>query len=125
MEVKKDIKNELFKRRELEIVLEEKSNPSFVDIQKKVSEKFKIPEENIQVLNIGNSFGRQIFDISVHIYDSKQKLDEIKNLSKTKKARKEEKTAREEESKKAKEAKDAEKTASVEKKENKEESASA
>lgn len=97
MEIKKDIKNELFKRKELSIILESEKNPNFDDIRKKISEKFSKPEENIDVYNINGKFGRKTFLIKAYVYDSVQDLKKAEQ--KTQKQRKEEKNKEEEEKK--------------------------
>lgn len=122
MEIVKDLKNDLFKRREISFKLEADKNPNFEEIKKKIAEQFSKPEENIDVYNIKGSFGKNLFIIDAHVYDSKKDLGEIKQLQKTQKKRgeeaKAEKAAAEEKAKADKEKAD---TASVEEKEDKEE----
>ena len=52
MEVKKDFRNELFKRQEIVLELEFDKNPNFNEAKKKLSEQFSKSEENINVYNI-------------------------------------------------------------------------
>jgi ribosomal protein S24E len=86
METKKDIKNDLMQRREIECILESSKNPSFEEVSKLVSEQFKAPEENIMVENIKGKFGRKTFLIKACIYGSKELKDEsFKRLTKPKK----------------------------------------
>ncbi len=112
VEIKKENKNELLKRKEIEIVIESVKNPSFDEAKKIISEKFSIPEERINVYNIIGGFGRKNFSIKAYIYDSKKDLEQIKKLQLTRKKKKEiinqaleEKKKAEEEGKKAEEKK--------------------
>jgi ribosomal protein S24E len=63
-----DKKNPLFKRRELELEIESMVIPSKSDIQKRISEDFSSPEENIFVKSIKGKFGSRILKISSFIY---------------------------------------------------------
>ena len=111
MEIKSDIRNELFKRNEIEAELESEKNPGFVEVKKMISEQIKKPEEQIDVYNIKGNFGSKLFKISANIYDSVEDLNKAEQ--KTQKQRKKEK----EEAAKAKgeEAKTEEKPAEEEK----------
>lgn len=85
--IKKDEKNELMNRRELQLVIESAKNPSFAEASKLVSEHFKSPEENIMVENVKGKFGRDTFLIKASIYDTKElKEAAFKRLTKQKKA---------------------------------------
>ena len=93
MEIKKDTRNELFKRRELILKIESGKNPGFHETKKKISEIVGKPEENIEVYTIKGSFGKKIFTVEADVYDSKEDLENIKKLKITRKQRKaEEKT---------------------------------
>lgn len=96
MEIKSEFKNELFKRHEIVAELEADKNPGFDEMRKKLSEKFKKPEENVDVLGIKGKFGKNVFIINADIYDSKDKLKDAIDRRKTQKQRKEEKKAQEE-----------------------------
>ena len=89
MEIIKDIRNELFKRRELILEVESDKNPGFQETKKKISEELGISEENADVYGIKGSFGSHKFIININIYDSKEILDNIKKLEITKKQRRE------------------------------------
>jgi ribosomal protein S24E len=75
METEKNFKNEAIKRHELVFMLESEKNPSFLEIKKKLSEEFKKPEENIDVLRVKGSFGSKKFRTEAHIYDNKEDLE--------------------------------------------------
>jgi ribosomal protein S24E len=83
-----DKKNPLFKRRELELEIESMVIPSKSDIQKRISEDFSSPEENIFVKSIKGKFGSRILKIFAFIYDSKEIKEsiEFKKKKKLKKA---------------------------------------
>jgi len=89
MEIKGDMRNELMKRQEIEIIIESEKNPSFENARNIIAEKFSKLNENIDVFNIIGGFGKRKFKIKAHIYDSKQDLDIIKKLQLTRKKKKE------------------------------------
>jgi len=90
MEIKKDIRNELFKRQEVRLEIQSENSPSFDEVRKEIVEKFGKPEENMDVYNIKGRFGKKVFMVDAYIYDSKEDLEKIKALQKTSKQRKEE-----------------------------------
>lgn len=103
MEIKKDFKNSLFKRQEISGELESEKNPSFDEVRRFISEKIKKPEETIEVRNVKGSFGKHIFYVDAHVYESKEDLNKMKQLTKTKKQRTEETKKAKEEAAKPKE----------------------
>ena len=87
LENKKEKRNELMKRREVELIRESEKNPSFAEVSKLISEEFKAPEENIMVENVKGKFGRNTFLMRASIYDTKELKDAaVKRLIKPKKA---------------------------------------
>jgi len=108
MELKKNIKNSLMKRQEVSYLVESEKNPTFSEMKQKISAEMKKPEETIDVYGVQGKFGRRTFLIKAYVYDSKEDLETIKNLSKTKKQR----IAGEEEKKKAEETPSSEADAS-------------
>ena len=92
MELKKDVRNELFKRRELVLEIESEKNPGFQEAKKKVSEIVGKPEENIDVYRIKGSFGKHRFFVSAKVYDTKEDLESMKKLEITRKQRRESST---------------------------------
>jgi len=93
METKTDTRNDLFKRNEIQIVVEAEKNPSFEEAKKMVVEQTGKPEENLDVHGVKGSFGSNNFIISASVYDSKEDLE--KAIQKTKKQRTEEAKAAE------------------------------
>lgn len=84
-----ETKNDLFNRRELIIEVDSDTNIGFDEAKKRISEKFGVSEETVQVNNIYGSFGKHQFIIKADIYDSKEDLDKMKKLKTTRKERKE------------------------------------
>jgi len=77
--------NPLFNRKEIKIIIQANSNPSFVDAENIVSRLFKSPSENIKILKIDGKFGRDSFLITSNIYKSKENKDKIERKPKEKK----------------------------------------
>lgn len=95
MNIKKDFRNHLLKRRELIFELDSKDSPSNKGVKKFISEEFNKPLEVIFVYNIKSFFGRHIFEIYADIYDSADDLR--KTIPKTRKQRKKEQELRKQE----------------------------
>lgn len=108
MEIKKEMRNELLKRQEIEVVIESEKNPSFNEARKTIAEKYAKPEENVDVYSIMGKFGRKKFDVKAYIYDTKNDLETIKKLQLTRKKRKELVKQAEDEKKKSEEERKAE-----------------
>lgn len=87
MNIKTDVKNELLKRQELVLEVEDKKNPGFDEVRKQIAEKMGKPEENIDVKKVEGSFGKKIFRIEAYVYESKEDLEGMKKLEMTKKQR--------------------------------------
>jgi ribosomal protein S24E len=103
METSFENDNKLMKRKELRLHLVSEKNPGFEEISKKISEKYSVPQDQIVVYSVKNSFGSNKFNVEAYIYNSKE--DKEKMIVKTKKQRKEEKKALEEQKKNAAEVK--------------------
>jgi len=88
MEIKSNIRNELFKRDEIIFLLDAEKTPSFDEMEKKVLEQVKKPKENIDVYSIKGNFGLKQFNIGAYVYDSKEDLEKAEQ--KTQKQRKQE-----------------------------------
>jgi len=86
MQIKKDIKNDLMQRRELQISIESDKNPGFAEATKLIADNFKVNEDQIMVENILGNYGSKTFLIKAEIYQSKElKDDAVKRLIKPKK----------------------------------------
>jgi ribosomal protein S24E len=108
MEIKKNIKNDLFNRQEVSVIIDSEKNPNFSDARKMLSEHFKKSEDNIDVTNIQGKFGRNTFLIKAYIYDNKEYLVKMGNLRKTQKQKKAETQALVDDAKKKAEEKKSE-----------------
>ena len=87
MEVKKDIKNSLLKRREVSFVVEASKTLTYTEASKLIADNFKCEEDCIMVEKVAGKFGRNTFLIEACIYDSKELKEEaVKRLIKPKKA---------------------------------------
>ena len=95
MEIKKDFKNELMKRREISILVESEKTLSKGESVKIVSDNFKANSENVLVEQIKGSFGVRKFLITASIYDTKELKEEAEKRqvkAKKKEGEQEEKT---------------------------------
>jgi len=86
MQILKETKNDLFKRKEIKIILPSEKTPSYVEISKLLSEKFNSAEENIVVNKVKGRFGAKTFLIEASIYDSKEDKEKTERKPKEKKA---------------------------------------
>lgn len=80
-----DLRNDLLKRREVKLVVESNSTPSFESSTKMISEKFKAAEDSIVVKGIYGKFGHNTFLIESMIYDSVNDKDRVEPKKKEKK----------------------------------------
>lgn len=88
MEIKKDIRNDLMQRRQVQVILESEKNPTYADCAKMLADNFKGSEDAVMVEQIKGTFGKNTFIITASIYDSKELKEEaFKRLTKTKKVK--------------------------------------
>lgn len=85
MNILKDFRNDLLKRREIKLVVTESKNPGIDYSKKLIAEKFKASEENVVVKGLKSKFGIDTFLIDAFIYDSKDIMDKIEPKKKAKK----------------------------------------
>jgi len=86
MQILKETKNDLFKRKELKIILPSEKTPSYAEVSKLLSEKFNSAEENIVVSKVKGRFGAKTFLIEASIYNSKEDKEKTERKPKEKKA---------------------------------------
>src|SRR3989344_5061981 len=79
LDIIKDFRNDLLKRREVKLVLEEESNPGYTKSKEAIAKKFKSPEVNIVVKHLKSKFGRKTFLIDAFIYDSEEDRKRIEH----------------------------------------------
>lgn len=85
MEILKDFKNDLLKRREVKLIINSEKNPGFNEALEKVAEKFKIDKALILVNTVKSKFGRHTFLIDSFIYGSAEDKERFKPKVKVKK----------------------------------------
>ncbi|MCH7568630.1 MAG: hypothetical protein IIA87_04370 [Nanoarchaeota archaeon] len=88
MNILKDFRNDLLKRREVEVSEEYDVNPGFSKVLENVTEYFKVNKDVVVIKKIGSSFGTHIFLINVFIYDSVSFKEKIEPKKKEKKEKK-------------------------------------
>lgn len=84
MKVVKEFRNDLLKRKELELVETCDCNPGFEKVKTDVADQFSVEPETIIIRKVCNSFGSKEFNIELFIYDSveAQKKIEVRNRKK-------------------------------------------
>lgn len=82
LELRKDLQNKLLKRREVEFIFENNSNPGFKGAKEVIVEKFKAKKENVIVKKVLSEFGKHEFIIDAFIYDSKEALEDLEGKQK-------------------------------------------
>jgi len=75
---KKNLRNELLNRQEIEIIVESDQTPSISEAKKLISERYNKEEDCINVCCIKGKFGRRNFLIKAEIYDSKEILEKLR-----------------------------------------------
>ena len=103
LKITEEKENALFNRKEIKGFIDSEVVPSRIETSKILSEKFKVPWENIKIKKIVGKFGSKTFSVEANIYSSKQDKDSIELKKKKEKESEkkdeevtEEKTAEEE-----------------------------
>jgi len=99
MEVLKELKNDLLKRNEVEVVITQDKNPTTEEAIQAIAKQFKASEDTIKIKGINGKFGSHEFTIGANIYNTKEDKDTIE--VKTKQEKEAEAKAKEEASKEA------------------------
>ena len=86
MEVVKDLKNDLLKRREVKLVIESEKNPGFAEAIERIVSKFGANKDLIVINNVKSKFGRNTFLIDAFIYHSVEDRKKFEPEAKVKKA---------------------------------------
>ncbi len=86
--------NLLFKRKEIEGLLQVETTPTKAQVITLLSEKYSVPEKNIAIDTIDGRFGSKEFIVVAQLYDSEEDKDATE--IKTKKQRNAEKKAAQE-----------------------------
>lgn len=77
MNVIKDFRNSLLKRKELIISIDAESNPGFGKVKQECVDYFSATADNIVVKSIKGNFGRRNFVAEVFVYDSVEDKNKI------------------------------------------------
>jgi len=85
MNVIKEFKNNLLKRKEIEILGSYESNPGFEKVKKDIAAHFKTPEDLIVIKNVKGSFGSNELLINFLVYNSANDKEKIEPKKKEKK----------------------------------------
>jgi len=85
MNIVKDFKNDLLKRRELVVGIEAEQNPGIEYSKEEAVKKFKVDKELVVVKKVGSSFGSNKFNVELFIYDSVEIKDKVEPKIKQKK----------------------------------------
>jgi len=94
LKITEEKENALFNRKEIKGFIDSEVVPSRTETSKILSEKFKVPWENIKIKKIVGKFGSKTFSVEANIYSSKQDKDSIE-LKKKKEIESEKKAAEE------------------------------
>ncbi len=84
MNIIKDLKNDLLKRREIKLIIKSESNPGYANSLKIISEKFNANADLIVTKGIKSKFGRDSFLIDAFIYNSVKDKERIEPKKKVK-----------------------------------------
>lgn len=85
MNVIKDFRNDLLKRREVKVVITADKNPGMEGATKTMAEHFKACDDCIVIKTLKSKFGRDTFLIDAFIYDSAADKERIEPRKKEKK----------------------------------------
>ena len=77
MNVMKEFRNNLLKRKELIISIDAESNPGFEKVRQECVNYFSVAADNIVVKSIKGKFGRRNFVAEVFVYDSVENKNKI------------------------------------------------
>ncbi len=82
----KDFRNDLLKRREVKVVITAEKNPGMADASKTMAEHFKACDDCIVINTLKSKFGRDTFLIDAFVYDSAADKLRVEPKKKEKKA---------------------------------------
>lgn len=85
MEIVKETKNDLLKRKEILFKLDSDSNPGFETARKTLADKMKVEDDKIAIKFVKNNFGTHSFIVEAFVYNSKEDKERIEPKVKPKK----------------------------------------
>ena len=84
MEIIKDFRNDLLKRKEVEVTIESDSNPGFDFSREKVSSEFGVAADVVAIKAVRGKFGSNEFLVEAFIYDSVDDMEKTEVKPKVK-----------------------------------------
>jgi len=88
MNIIKDFRNDLLKRKEIKVVVPFEKNPGLEKAAEIISENFNVNKEVIAIKALKSKFGRDTFLIESFIYDSVKDMERVEPKLKVKKGAK-------------------------------------
>lgn len=88
MNILKDFRNDLLKRKEVLFSVKAHSNPGVAKMQQDCANHFKTEAENVVIKKLLNNFGTKEFSVEAFIYDSVKDKENIEPKKKVKEAKK-------------------------------------
>ncbi|NCO11361.1 hypothetical protein CO038_01585 [Candidatus Pacearchaeota archaeon CG_4_9_14_0_2_um_filter_39_13] len=85
MNIEREFRNNLLKRKEIELEVESESNSGYEGIRKIIVEKFGSDGSLVVVKKLAGNFGSNKFHASVFIYDSQEAIGKTEIKKKEKK----------------------------------------
>lgn len=82
MEILSQLRNEIFKRNHVKLLVDAGKNPTLNEASEIVAKEFNAGKEKISIQNVKGKFGRDTFLISAFIYDSEEEKNSIEPKSK-------------------------------------------
>ena len=86
MEIIKDLKNDLLKRREVKLLIKSDKTPGFTVALDKIAEKFNVNKDFVFVNTVKSKFGRDTFLVDAFVYHSAEDKERLKPKAKVKKS---------------------------------------
>ena len=85
MNIKKEFRNDLLKRKEVLFIVENSGNPGVQSCLSMVSDKYKVESNVIEIRKINSQFGSNKFQVEAFVYDSEKDKMETEQKKKEKK----------------------------------------
>ena len=79
---KNEIKNPVFDRRELQLVVESEVSPNSKEMIILIAKEFSVPEDAVKLKGIYGSFGSREFKVGANVYPSKEAKDDTERRTK-------------------------------------------
>jgi ribosomal protein S24E len=83
LKILKDIKNPMFNRHELQVLVKSDVSPKTSDAEEFIAKEFSSESEKVKILKIKGNFGSKNFIITANTYPSKEEKDKTETRTKT------------------------------------------